>query len=180
MGVSDGDLVRAVLGGDRAAYAELYDRYAPMVRAICHDHTRNLAHTQDLSQEVFLKAYCKLVGLRDSERFAAWLIRIARNECRDWLRRRSHDRHTYVDRVPDVEDEGWSDDEEKRSVALIEKIGLLPERERLALHAFYLQGESADTLRKLLGLSSPGVYRLLQRARQRLSRLLDEAQEYMP
>lgn len=175
----DADPVRAVLGGNRAAYAELYDRYAPLIRAICYDATRNLPHAQDLSQEVFLKAYCNLGTLRDPDRFAAWLVGIARNECRNWLRRRSRDRHEYVDRVPDVADGGSSDGDE-RTVASIEAMRLLPERERLALNAFYLQGESADAIRAVLGLSSSGVYRLINRARQRLAELLDAAQEDAP
>jgi hypothetical protein len=40
---SDRELIRAVLTGDRAAYGVLYDRYAPLIRAVCYDHARNLA-----------------------------------------------------------------------------------------------------------------------------------------
>ncbi len=169
---SDADLVKAVLGGNRAMFAELYDRYAPLVRAVCHDTTRNLACAQDLSQEVFLKAYDKLRTLRDPDQFAAWLIGIARNECRGWLRKRSRERYvplTSVVEVPDREALNGTED-----TAVIEAIALLPERERLALHAFYLQGESADALGTLLGLSSSGVYRLLDRARRRLAKLLTQ------
>ena len=38
----DKSLVRAVIGGEQAAYEKLYDRYAPLVRAICYDTTGNL------------------------------------------------------------------------------------------------------------------------------------------
>ncbi len=169
---SDADLVRAVLGGNRAMYAELYDRYAPLVRAVCHDTTRNLACAQDLSQEVFLKAYDRLRTLRDPDQFATWLVGIARNECREWLRKRSRERYVPLTSVVDVPDREAFDETEVTAVT--EAIALLPERERLALHAFYLQGESADTLRTLLGLSSSGVYRLLDRARRRLAQLLTQ------
>ncbi len=170
--ISDADLVRAVLGGNRAMYAELYDRYAPLVRAVCHNTTRNLACAQDLSQEVFLKAYDRLRTLRDPDQFVAWLVGIARNECRGWLRNRSRERFVPMTGAGDVPArealEGTED------TAVIEAIELLPERERLALHAFYLQGESADALGTLLGLSSSGVYRLLDRARRRLAKLLTQ------
>lgn len=176
---SDGDLVRAVLGGDRAAYAELYDRYAPVVRAICNDQTRNLLQAQDLSQEAFLKAYRKLATLRDPDRFAAWLVRIARNECRDWLRHKSRDRHEYTDRLPDVASHS-PNGQDHDSRALIEAMRLLSEPERLALHAYYLQGESAVTIRTLLGLSTSGTYRLIERARQRLAALIEDSEEDVP
>jgi RNA polymerase sigma-70 factor (ECF subfamily) len=176
---SDGDLVRAVLGGDRGAYAALYDRYAPVVRAICDDRTRDLAQAQDLSQEIFLKAYRKLAGLRDPERFAAWLVGIARNECRDWLRGKLRDRHDYTDRVPDVPASG-DDGQDSDARAAMETMRLLPERERLALHAFYLQGESAEAIQGLLGLSVSGTYRLINRARERLATLLHRMREEVP
>ena len=169
---SDADLVRAVLGGNRAMYAELYDRYAPLVRAVCHDTTRNLACAQDLSQEVFLKAYDKLRTLRNPDQFAAWLVGIARNECRGWLRKRSRERYVPMTIVGDVPDREAFDETEV--TAVIEAMALLPERERLALHAIYLEEVSADTLRTLLGLSSSGVYRLLDRARRRLAKLLTQ------
>jgi RNA polymerase sigma-70 factor (ECF subfamily) len=168
-----------VLGGDREAYGDLYDRHAPVVRAICHHATRDLAHAQDLAQEVFLKAYCNLGNLRAADRFAAWLVGIARNECRDWLRRRSRDRHEYVARVPDLAD-GEAGDEDVRTATLLEALRSIPERERLALNAFYLRGESAEAVRALLGLSTSGVYRLLERARQRLAAVLAGAQEVSP
>lgn len=176
---SDADLVGAVLGGDRAAYGRLYDRYAPVVRAICNDQTRDLAAAQDLSQEVFLKAYRTLSALREADCFAAWLVGIARNECRDWLRRRRRDRHEYVDDLPEVADYG-SDGQDRDLEAVIETMRLLPGPERLALHAFYLRGESAESIQALLGLSVSGTYRLIDRGRRRLATLLRKSRESVP
>ena len=89
---SDKMLVRTVLAGDKAAYGKLYDRYAPLVRAICYDEARNLADAQDLAQDVFMRAYENLENLRDPNRFGRWLIGIARLRCKEW-RRRSSQRH---------------------------------------------------------------------------------------
>jgi RNA polymerase sigma-70 factor (ECF subfamily) len=55
----------------------------------------------------------------------------------------------------------------------------LPERERLALHAFYLQGRSVEQARAVLGLSRSGMYRVLERARKRLERLMRHHREDM-
>jgi DNA-directed RNA polymerase specialized sigma24 family protein len=89
---SDIELVRAVIAGDRAAYGTLYDRYAPLVRAVCYDHVRNLADAQDLAQDVFLRAYERLDRLRKSDSFGRWLVAIARHRCREWRRQVSRDR----------------------------------------------------------------------------------------
>jgi RNA polymerase sigma-70 factor (ECF subfamily) len=53
----------------------------------------------------------------------------------------------------------------------------LPEKERLALHAFYLQEESVEEARRVLGLSRSGFYRMLERARARLRKRLSDDQE---
>src|SRR4051794_29546830 len=81
------ELVARVRGGDQAAFAALYDRHARVVRAICYDATAHLASADDLTQEVFLRAYQKLHQLRDDSRFVAWLCEIARRAGRDWQRR---------------------------------------------------------------------------------------------
>ena len=83
---SEAELVRAVIAGDKRAYALLYDRLAPLVRAVCHDYTHNLADAQDLAQDVFLRAYEQLGELRKPESFGPWLMGIARRRCSEWRR----------------------------------------------------------------------------------------------
>ncbi|MCK4343123.1 MAG: sigma-70 family RNA polymerase sigma factor, partial [Phycisphaerae bacterium] len=78
MPASDATLVQGVLSGDRDAFAELYDRWAGLIRATCFDTTRDLDTAEDLAQEVFLRALQKLGNLRDPRRFVAWLMGIAR------------------------------------------------------------------------------------------------------
>ena len=168
---SDEMLVRAVLAGQNTAYEKLYDRYAPLVRAICYDGTRNLADAQDLAQDVFVRAYEKLDRLRDPDCFAKWLVTIARLRCKEWLRRTSRERSKRVvlsDTKPVISN--CADDD--RIERLRNLIATLPERQRLALHAFYLEGESAESARQIMGLSRPGFYRLVGRARKRLEKLL--------
>ncbi len=58
--------------------------------------------------------------------------------------------------------------------ALRENIRKLPTQERLALHIFYLQENSADDARKIMGLSRSGFYRVLERARKNLAELLSK------
>jgi RNA polymerase sigma-70 factor (ECF subfamily) len=173
---SDEMLVRAVLAGQNTAYAKLYDRYAALVRAICYDGTQNLADAQDLAQDVFLRAYEKLHQLRDPDCFGKWLVRIARLCCKEWQRQKSRHRHRHnglknagaivSDRSNDCQIEN-----------LRKMITMLPQKERLALHAFYLQGRSADNACRVMGLSRSGFYRVLERARKRLERLLVKEQE---
>jgi len=173
---SDKTLIEAVFAGDKAAYEKLYDRYAPLVRAVCYDMTGNLADAQDLAQDVFMRAYEKLDHLRDPARFGKWLVGIARLRCKEWRRQRLRSQNKNV---------GLNDDQavapdppdDSRIELLREMITTLPEKERLALHTFYLHGSSAEVARRTMGLSRSGFYRVLDRARKRLERLLIAEQE---
>ena len=173
---SDRELIQAVFAGEKTAYETLYDRYGPLVRAICYDTTRNLTDAQDLAQDVFMRAYEKLSRLRDRDRFGKWIVGIARLRCKEWRRQRlrSRDRHVELDDAELAIANPSSDD---RIELLREMITTLPPKERLALHTFYLQGKSADNARRIMGLSRSGFYRVLERARKRLEQLMFREQE---
>jgi RNA polymerase sigma factor (sigma-70 family) len=183
---SDGTLVLGVRNGDRSAFAELYDRRARLIRAICYDATHDLHAAADLTQEVFLRAYKDLGKLHDPQRFAAWLVGIARQVCREWRRRKLRDERKVAsfaarqeatqtavdppdDRLIELRDAIASLTEKEQR-----RVPSLTEKERLALHAFYLQGRDAEEARTVLGLSRSGFYRVLSSAVERLRRALNK------
>jgi RNA polymerase sigma-70 factor (ECF subfamily) len=168
---NDARLVQAAADGDRDAYGTLYDRYAPLIQAICYDHTHHLADAQDLAQDVFLRAYERLDQLRKAERFGPWIVTIARLRCREWQRHRSRQQQRYARlETTDTPTDGLPDDD--RLETLRATIAQLPETERLALHVFYLQGKPTNDSCRIVGLSRSGFYRALDRARKRLKKLL--------
>lgn len=176
---TEGELVRAVTAGDKAAYGELYDRLAPLVRAVCHDHTRNLADAQDLAQDVFLRAYRQLGELRKPESFGPWIVGIARRRCSEWRRQKAREQRKHAAcgaQLRVVENAGRPEEDGQ----LLRLIATLDEEERLALHAFYLQGKSAEEARRITGFSRSGFYKLLDRARTKLQRQLERDLEKAP
>lgn len=182
MDVSDGTLVLGVRNGDRGAFAELYDRRARLIRAVCFDLTRDLHVAADLTQETFLRAYRNLDRLRDPQRFSSWLLGIARQVCREWRRaQRRRDRHMQLYGQHHAPAAGAAQEPPDERLAQVraavagdgQVAGVqLKDAERLALHAFYLQGQDAEAARAVLGLSRSGFYRVLTAACQRLRRAL--------
>ncbi len=77
--LTDGQLVRLTLGGDRAAFDQLIERYQRQAVAVSY---RLLGHTQDaqeVTQNAFLKAFSSLATLQRPDAFAGWLMRIVSN-----------------------------------------------------------------------------------------------------
>ena len=169
----DAQAVRAVLRGEVSVYGELYDRYVRLIHAVCRDACRDPSHAQDLVHDAFLRAFQRLSQLRRPERFGQWLLQIARSVCRDWLRKRVREPHRSVHielALADVP----AEDPNRRLAVLDRALARLPERERLAIHLAYLEEQPAASARQLLGLSQSGYYRVLDRARTRLERMISQ------
>lgn len=172
----DRELSRRAARGDREAAGEIYDRHAPLVRAILLDATGSLSEANDLLQEVFLRALGNLRQLRDPDKLAGWIVGIARREGADFCRRRVRERQRFE---PLIDDPAHASDNEEieRTKHVRAAISTLPERERIAVHIHYLSGEPVDVARQVLGLSTSGFYKLLERARERLRVRLGELEE---
>jgi RNA polymerase sigma-70 factor (ECF subfamily) len=136
-----------------------------------------MTSAEDLSQEVFLRAYERLSQLRDGERFVAWLCQLARRVGRDWQKRSQ--RNGQVSHVAsNVMEFAQQPPQEGSQVAeLRDAIRQLPDDERMALHLFYLDEQPAVVARQVLGLSQSGFYKLLERAREHVGSIMRRNQE---
>jgi RNA polymerase sigma-70 factor, ECF subfamily len=83
---TDKQLVEEVLGGSREAFNLLVWRWQRQLYNFLLRLTGDRELARDLSQETFLRGYQRLSELREKEKFASWLFRIAVNLYR------SHDR----------------------------------------------------------------------------------------
>src|SRR5262245_41732398 len=85
----DRDLVEAARRGDREAYADLIRARGDRLFAIAQRILRDVDRTEDAVQEALVIAWRDLPGLRDPDRFDAWLHRLVVRSCvRDATRER--------------------------------------------------------------------------------------------
>lgn len=77
---TDSALVARVLGGEVAAYDALVRRHFRMAFAVARAHSTSHADAEDVCQDAFLRAYERLRECAQPDRFAAWLMRIVRNQ----------------------------------------------------------------------------------------------------
>jgi RNA polymerase sigma-70 factor, ECF subfamily len=174
---TDADLVDKALAGDREAFAGLYDRYARLVRAVVYSMEMDWPMVQDMTQECFMRAYKNLARLREPDRFGRWMVGIARQVARERRRSNRRDRHKFfgddaLEVAFDSDVAGMIESAEETELVL-RRLAELPERERIAIHAFFLQECDARRTAELLGLSRSGVYALLERALARLAALVN-------
>gem|GEM_PF-336289 len=139
--------------GDRAAFERLALRYEPALRRFAYHLLGRLDLADDLVQETFLRAVVSLPGLREPERFGAWLFGIAANLAKWWWRQQTQwpvSLDALEAEYPDVAWERltgpvWSEEvveEAEQNWRLQEAIAALPAPLAQALTLHYLDGLS--------------------------------------
>jgi RNA polymerase sigma-70 factor (ECF subfamily) len=82
-------MVDRCIRGDSGACRELVDRYQHLVFRLCCRLLRCRHDAEDVTQEVFLRVFRSLHHWDPQRPLRPWIIGIAVNRCRTWLKRRS-------------------------------------------------------------------------------------------
>lgn len=98
--MTDAALVARILEGDRAAGAELVNRYYAGCWGYAFRLVGNREDADDAMQETFLRAFRSLHSYQERHLFRAWLYRILTNQCRTiMLQRRRRQQRFIADEV---------------------------------------------------------------------------------
>ena len=81
MKTNDADLIQRVLDGDQDAFTTLVNKYQKSVHALVWRKIGDFHIAEELTQDVFLKAYKRLSTLKRPEQFPGWLYVIATRHC---------------------------------------------------------------------------------------------------
>ena len=81
-------LVKQAKAGDKNAFGELVNLFHQEIFRTVYYRTRDRMNAEDITQEIFIKAYKHLPKLKQAERFRPWLYRITLNQIRDFYRKK--------------------------------------------------------------------------------------------
>src|SRR6266545_2780952 len=164
---SDAELVAAAMGGDRGAFAAIYDRYADRLHDFCWSLLRDRDEAADATQDAFLVAAERLGQLRDPERLRPWLYAVARSQAlrRARARQRVAPEEDMIDR-PDTAagPELAAERADLRELVWNAAAGL-SERDRAVLDLHLRHGLEGAELGEAIGVSASHTYVLLSRRR---------------
>lgn len=86
--LDDLELVKLVNNGERLAYREIVERYQKRVFSLVFSLVKNTQDAQDITQEIFVKAFFSLKNFRADASLYTWLYRISFNMSVDFKRRK--------------------------------------------------------------------------------------------
>jgi RNA polymerase sigma-70 factor (ECF subfamily) len=175
----DNDLIQLVLQGQSAAYAELVDRYKAFVFTIVLRYISSREDAEEVSQDIFVKAFRSLADFKGASKFSTWLYTITTTSCLTFLRKKKLDVQSLdnekVFAAADNIDGGMSANqvEQKSRVAMVnEAIKMLSPDDAQIITLFYKGEQSLEEIAKILGKEQNAVKVQLHRARTRLKERL--------
>jgi len=171
---TDAELVSGSIAGDKAAFAQIYDRYADRLHDFCVGMLRDRDGAADCVQDTFCIAATRLPQLREPDKLRPWLYSIARNEA---LRRlRQLRRETPSDELPDIQSEDAGPDTLAARTELAEMIaeaaGGLSDRDRAVFDLAYRHGLNGPDLADALGVTPAAANTIVKRLRDTIERSL--------
>ncbi len=175
----DWSLMQRVAEGDRAAVAELYDRFASLVYRMAYQLLPTKSDAEDAVQEVFIRLW-QSAGHFDPNRasLVTWVMLITRRYLVDQLRRlKIRPRFAGFDEQWAAEDQaavvpGSGMQRKERGQRLRERIAALPDLQREVVERAYLGGktlrEIGQELNKPIGTIKSALSRALAVLRERV------------
>lgn len=144
-------------------YAEKYSNDV-FRAAFCY--VRNFADSEDIMQETFLRLYKSEQSFKTDENVKAWLIRVAINISKDFLK------SSWIHRRDEL-DEGmiYEDERDKSLTEAME--GLKPDY-RAAIYLHYYMGYSVKETAAIMGITETNAKARLKRGRDRLRDFLTD------
>lgn len=177
---SDAELVAAIRRGSRQAAATLANRYLRATRAVALSIVRDVDAAEDVAQDVFVYAIERIDDCRHPERFAGWLMRIARSRSHNHVRDRKDDRSSPLEAHSIPTAVAGPDREAERSEIrrrLLAALGEIPDDRGMVVLLHDLEGWTHREIADRLEIPPGTVRSHLHHARKRLRELLSDLRE---
>jgi len=174
--LDDATLVRTCTEGRLEAFDVLVERHRRLVYQLCYRFVANHEDANDLSQEVFLRAYRALKGFRGQSSVATWLYRVGVNVCLNRVsvktpQREPLDDNAHVDGAESATERLMR---RERAAEVRRAVARLPEKQRAALILRVYHDMAHSEIAAALGTSAGAAKANVFHALRNLKRLLGE------
>jgi RNA polymerase sigma-70 factor, ECF subfamily len=171
------ELVRQAAAGNTFAFRELYDNNFSRVYAVCLRISRDPDTAEELTQEVFIKAWEKLSSFQFGSKFSSWLHSIAVNQFLMMKRseKRLSERVSQLTYMMDTEQlHSKSKHHHDARIDIEQALGKLPEQARIAFVLHDIEGykhhEISDIMNIEVGTSKAHLHRARRMLREELAK----------
>ena len=164
----DARVIAQAARGDAGAQRAIYEQHADRIFRLAHRMTGNVATAEDLTQDVFVRAFERLPQFRGDSRFGTWLHRLAVTVILNGTRERGTEQREVTLDPALMKSGGHTALEPDAKDRVRRAVADLPSDLRLVVLMYDVEGYSHDEIAELTGVSSGASRMRLLRARQLL------------
>jgi len=180
----DTRLIASALRGEQSAFKLLMKKYHDQISNLIFRIIHQQNHVEDLTQEVFIKAFGSLRSFNNEFAFSTWLYKIATNSSIDFIRKRKlntfsidkpvpMEESDYTFELPDTSNEPDRDIIQRQRAKLLEQaINRLPEKYKRVIILRHTEERDYSEIAKILKLPIGTVKAHIFRARELLNKYL--------
>ena len=180
--MTDSEVIKLILQGDKEKFRMLVEQYQQMVFRTCLGFLHNKDDADDLTQDVFIRAYQSLSRFKGDSAFSTWLYRIAVNASLNKIRKSPL--KMIFQRFENIaggknEKERYhflSNEEDPENILIRKEhfewvqraLDTLPENQRTAIVLSKYDDFSQKEIAEIMDITEGAVEALLQRAKKNL------------
>jgi RNA polymerase sigma-70 factor, ECF subfamily len=178
---TEAEIIARVLNGDRQVYSLLVEEYKVPIYNLAYRMTGNSEDADDLTQETFIRAYCKIRYFKQEKKFFTWLYSISINHIRNFLKKKLRNIHPpKISNYDQLQVGGGADDGTEEVPAVEDKISRMEEslqklpvdlREAVILRFYH--DITFEEISIITGTSVSAVKMRVYRGLEKLKQLMD-------
>lgn len=165
--IPDNQIIKEVKKGEKEMFGLLVERYSDKVFSYFIKFLGDRDEALNLTNEVFFKAFKGIKNFNEDKDFFPWLIKIARNEGINFMRKNRSYEELEIDNFAE---ENYFE----RDMILEDALKKLNESDREIILLFYQQDLSYEEIANILNISIENVKVRIFRAKEKLRKLLEK------
>lgn len=179
------ELAQKAKNGDMSAFEKIYIELSPEIYAIACEITQSKEESRDLVQDCFLAAMENIGNLKEPDKIKNWLIRIAANKSRDYIKKKkpsvlTEDQYEIIDNIEDEDISAIPEaslETDERIEEVNEILGCLTEEKRLCLLLRFKYDMSYAEIADELGITESAVKSRISRAKDDIEKEAEKRKE---
>lgn len=170
---------------NQSHFEKLYHQYKTLVFNVALNYLQNTEDAEEVTQDVFVKAYHSLEDFNQKSTYKTWIYRITINQCLDFIKRKNSQKRFYIFgkksqneqeylNTTNFEHPGILLENQENAKILFEVINTLTENQKTAFLLSKLDGLSNPEIAEIMQLSISSVESLIFRGKAALQEKLGE------
>lgn len=148
-------------------FDKVFDMYNKDLFRLIFSYTLNISDSKDVLQETFIKYYQKMKYLPEDEiEIKKWLIRVAINKSKDYLK-------SWKRTFNELNDNKIVLEQSELNIEMLDLLSKLDKKYRIPIYLYYYEGYTISEISLLLNISQSAIKMRLSRAREILKKELE-------